>query len=75
MPSEKVLPAKMNMELIARLQNIVAPNLFQPKVVYDGRKNIFAIKELPLENGSKTVTYSAFSITQDVIHLLGFTTV
>ena len=45
MPSEKVLPARMNMELITKLQEDNA-DIFTPKAVYDGRKNLFAAKEL-----------------------------
>jgi eukaryotic translation initiation factor 2C len=31
----------------------VAPTLFTPRAVYDGRKNIFAARELPFENGQQ----------------------
>jgi eukaryotic translation initiation factor 2C len=47
LPSEKVLPAKLNMELIRRLQTVVAPQVFTPRAVYDGRKNMFSMRELP----------------------------
>ncbi|KAJ7179067.1 hypothetical protein C8R46DRAFT_1345500 [Mycena filopes] len=40
-PSEKTLPARMTMDLIRRLQFDVAPQIFTPRCVYDGRKNIF----------------------------------
>ncbi|RDB22690.1 Protein argonaute-2 [Hypsizygus marmoreus] len=46
-PSEKTLPARLNMDLIKELQSSVAPQIFTPPVVYDGRKNIFAARELP----------------------------
>lgn len=56
MPSEKILPARMNMELISRLQTDVAPGVFTPRAVYDGRKNMFTIRELPFgAEGSKEV--------------------
>jgi len=56
LPTEKVFPLRFNMELIARLQNQVAPEVFTPRAVYDGRKNLFAPRELPLGNtGSKEV--------------------
>ncbi len=54
MPSEKVLTARLNMDLIKQLQTTVAPQIFTPKAVYDGRKNLFAIRELPFgPEGSK----------------------
>jgi eukaryotic translation initiation factor 2C len=47
-PSEKTLPARLNMDLIDHLQKIDARNVFTPPAVYDGRKNMFAPRELPL---------------------------
>ncbi|KAI0335424.1 argonaute-like protein [Cubamyces sp. BRFM 1775] len=47
LPSEKALPARLNMEIIARLQTVIAPQVFTPRAVYDGRKNMFAARELP----------------------------
>lgn len=38
----------MNMDLIKQLQTVVAPEVFTPPAVYDGRKNMFAARELPL---------------------------
>ncbi|KAF7332103.1 Argonaute-like protein [Mycena kentingensis (nom. inval.)] len=52
-PSEKTLPARMTMDLIRRLQFNVAPQIFTPRVVYDGRKNIFSIRKLPFDTGSQ----------------------
>ncbi|KAL6309673.1 argonaute-like protein [Sparassis latifolia] len=53
-PSEKTLPARLNMELIAKLQNVVAPEIFTPRAVYDGRKNLFAVRQLPFgESGAR----------------------
>ncbi|KAI0766861.1 argonaute-like protein [Trametes elegans] len=46
-PSDRVLPARMNLEIVQRLQTVVAPEVFTPRVVYDGRKNVFAARELP----------------------------
>ncbi|KAG6837428.1 hypothetical protein H0H93_009522 [Arthromyces matolae] len=46
-PSEKTLPARLNMDLIKELQLNVAPQIFTPRAVYDGRKNLFAARELP----------------------------
>lgn len=52
-PSEKTLPARMTMDLIRRLQFDVAPQIFTPRCVYDGRKNIFSIRRLPFDTGSQ----------------------
>ncbi|KAJ6628679.1 hypothetical protein B0H10DRAFT_1777546, partial [Mycena sp. CBHHK59/15] len=52
-PSEKTLPARMTMDLIRRLQFDVAPQIFTPRCVYDGRKNIFAVRRLPFDTGSQ----------------------
>ncbi|KAF8205042.1 argonaute-like protein [Pholiota molesta] len=46
-PSEKTLPARLNMDIIKELQTVVAPTIFTPRAVYDGRKNMFAVRELP----------------------------
>ena len=39
------------MEIIKRLQGDVAPEIFTPPAVYDGRKNMFAPRLLPFEEG------------------------
>jgi eukaryotic translation initiation factor 2C len=54
-PSEKTLPARLNMEIITHLQTMIAPGIFTPPVVYDGRKNIFAPRELPFADGVQEV--------------------
>ncbi|KAF8197479.1 argonaute-like protein [Pholiota molesta] len=41
-------PARFNMELFDRLQKVVAPQVFAIPAVYDGRKNAFTMKPLPL---------------------------
>ncbi|KAJ8580661.1 argonaute-like protein [Rhizopogon salebrosus TDB-379] len=46
-PEDKVLPARLNMDLIHHLQTIDAVDVFTPRAVYDGRKNLFAARELP----------------------------
>ena len=65
LPAEKVFPLRFNMELIARLQNTIAPEVFTPRAVYDGRRNLFAPRRLPLgPTGTKevcTVTRHVFS--------------
>ncbi|KAH7334657.1 argonaute-like protein [Rhizoctonia solani] len=45
-------PIKWNHELIRVLQENVAPGVFTPRSVYDGRKNLFASRRLPLAGGS-----------------------
>jgi eukaryotic translation initiation factor 2C len=56
-PSEKQLPLRLNMDIIEQLQLVTAPEIFTPRVVYDGRKNIFAIRQLPFGPGdSKEVS-------------------
>ncbi|KAF8076456.1 argonaute-like protein [Lyophyllum atratum] len=51
-PSEKTLPARLNMDLIRVLQTEVAPQVFTPRGVYDGRKNLFAARELPFDDAN-----------------------
>lgn len=46
-PDEKTLLARLNMQIIDRLQTKFAPQVFTPRAVYDGRKNLFAARELP----------------------------
>lgn len=43
-PSEKTLPAALNFEIIKTLQTVIEPNVFTPRGVYDGRKNMFSPK-------------------------------
>ncbi|KAH8113254.1 argonaute-like protein [Phellopilus nigrolimitatus] len=56
-PSEKTLPARLNMDLITHLQTYVAPNVFSPKAVYDGRKNLFAASTLKFPNGENSCEF------------------
>ncbi|TFY68234.1 hypothetical protein EVJ58_g1134 [Rhodofomes roseus] len=42
------LPVRVNFLLVTRLQEVVAPAIFTPRAVYDGRKNMFAPQELDL---------------------------
>lgn len=44
--SELTLPIRVTFELIKRLQLNVAPNVFSPRGVYDGRKNFFTARAL-----------------------------
>jgi hypothetical protein len=44
------------MKIIRHLQEVVAPDTFTPLAVYDGRKNMFATRDLPLgPSGSASV--------------------
>lgn len=42
------LPSRLNMLLVKKLQAEVAPDVFTPSAVFDGRKNMFAARILPL---------------------------
>ncbi|KAJ7732583.1 argonaute-like protein [Mycena maculata] len=60
--TEKNFPLQMNMRIIKALQDHVAPNIFaDTRVVFDGRKNLFAPVELKLGGPSREfdVTLSA----------------
>ena len=46
------------MEIIKRLQFDVAPDVFTPRAVYDGRKNMFAARLLPFPSGEREVSLS-----------------
>ncbi|KAF8756522.1 argonaute family [Rhizoctonia solani] len=43
-------PVKWNLDVIRTLQEQVAPTIFTPRAVYDGRKNLFASRRLPLSS-------------------------
>lgn len=58
-PDEKALPARLNMRLIEVLQTVVAPQVFTPRAVYDGRKNLFAARELPFGGSNSAEVSSA----------------
>ncbi|KAJ3834977.1 argonaute-like protein [Lentinula raphanica] len=47
-PADKVLPARVNMTLLRELQTRIAPDILTPLGVYDGRKNFFSPRRLPL---------------------------
>ncbi|KIK66591.1 hypothetical protein GYMLUDRAFT_69767 [Collybiopsis luxurians FD-317 M1] len=62
MPADKALPVRMNMEIIRALQERVAPTIFTPPGVYDGRKNFFSSHKLNLgPDGMKE-----FDVTLDI---------
>lgn len=49
------------MDLIRHLQENVAPDIFTPPAAYDGRKNMFAPRLLPFENGATSQEVLIFS--------------
>ncbi|KAF9528278.1 argonaute-like protein [Crepidotus variabilis] len=49
------LPARFNLQLFTSLQDS-EPNIFTPKIVYDGRKNSYAPRELALGGNSRKFT-------------------
>ena len=53
------------MELIVRLQENVHPEIFDPKGVYDGRKNMFSMKRYPFENDTRTVCKLFLEMTSE----------
>ena len=59
-PSEKTLPVRLNMDIITHLQEKLEPNLFTPRAVYDGRKNLFAAHPLRFANGDSQTVCSQF---------------
>ncbi|KAI4526541.1 Piwi-domain-containing protein [Schizophyllum commune Loenen D] len=66
-PDEKTLPAKLNMRLIEFLQKNVALGMFTPPAVYDGRKNLFAIRALPFPGGAESHDFR-FTFGDDTGH-------
>ena len=50
------LPARVNIELVVRLQEVIEPGIFTPRGVYDGRKNLFSTRRYPFENDTRTVS-------------------
>ncbi|KAL0065940.1 hypothetical protein AAF712_007067 [Marasmius tenuissimus] len=62
-PSEQTLPARLNMDIITALQTRAAPDVFTPPAVYDGRKNMFAARELPLSIGPDGIYSQEFSVS------------
>ena len=56
--SSESLPVRMNFEIIRRLQEAIAPAVFTPRGVYDGRKNMFTPQQLDL-GGTDTGTVCA----------------
>ena len=54
-PSEQTMPVTRNMEVIRRLQELVAPHIFTPRCVYDGRKNLYSTRALPFTEDTAEV--------------------
>ncbi|KAI0796707.1 argonaute-like protein [Abortiporus biennis] len=53
-PSEQTLPAKLCMDLIRHLQEVDHPDIFNPKAVYDGRKNMFSCTKFNIPETGQT---------------------
>jgi eukaryotic translation initiation factor 2C len=54
------LPARVNHQIFKTLQFDVAPEIFTPQAVYDGRKNVFSSRKLDL--GAEDMQEVCFSI-------------
>ena len=62
------------MDLIKQLQTVVAPQIFTPRGVYDGRKNIFAAREFPFgETRTKEASIILSSGTHYTVMLNSYT--
>jgi eukaryotic translation initiation factor 2C len=61
---EKTLPPRLNNEIIKSLQETVAPAVFTPRAVYDGKKNMFAPRRLPFSGGGNTAEVRARAIVR-----------
>ena len=48
------------MDLIHHLQSEIAPDVFTPRAVYDGRKNLFSAKTLNFPNGESSYEVTLF---------------
>ncbi|KAF7789470.1 hypothetical protein EIP86_000416 [Pleurotus ostreatoroseus] len=57
-PSEQTLPSRLTMQIMHALQTETAPEIFTPRAAYDGRKNLFSIRELPFTEGTHTFEVS-----------------
>ena len=55
-PSEQHLPARVTVQIIRRLQEVDAPQIFTPRAAYDGRKNLFSVRRLPFTEDTHTVS-------------------
>lgn len=55
------------MALIKTLQTQVAPQIFTPRAVYDGRKNMFAIRELPFGGSSSQEVLSPYLLLVEIV--------
>ncbi|GJE88331.1 protein argonaute [Phanerochaete sordida] len=60
MATEQTMPISRNMQIIRRLQEETAPEIFTPRCVYDGRKNLFSIHRLKFADDSDTARFEVF---------------
>lgn len=57
------MTVQFNVELIRILQERIAPDIFTPRVIYDGRKSIFRSRALNLSGGdSQAVSHLSIII-------------
>ncbi|KIP05771.1 hypothetical protein PHLGIDRAFT_36273 [Phlebiopsis gigantea 11061_1 CR5-6] len=52
--AEQKRPIRANMDMIQKLQEQVAPEIFTPRCAYDGRKNMYTTRKLPLPDGKQS---------------------
>jgi hypothetical protein len=51
-----VKSSRRGREIFDKLQHEILPDLFQPVVLFDGRKNIFSQRRLPIDGNAGTVS-------------------
>jgi eukaryotic translation initiation factor 2C len=66
-PGEQTNPVRLNVELVKRLQFNIAPGIFTPRAVYDGRKNLYASHELRFANKASSQEVSIGGITDPAL--------
>jgi eukaryotic translation initiation factor 2C len=59
-------PVGLNIDIIKSLQQTVAPAVFTPRAVYDGRKNMFAPRRLPFSGGGDTAEVREHVLARNV---------
>ncbi|GJE88333.1 protein argonaute [Phanerochaete sordida] len=63
MATEKTLPVSRNMQIIRQLQEVTAPQIFTPRCVYDGRKNLFSNHLLQFPDGGNSAQFEVYMET------------
>lgn len=57
-----------NIKVIKHLQTVVDPTTFNPLAAYDGRKNMFAARELPLGPSSSASVRITIAFFDDIYY-------